>query len=517
MINIARHIMPIRTLLLLMAIAVTTVVCGHEGVEVVGESPTLPDSVWHDRVTGRQMHLQRLGGLDTLVLVRPNALRALAKDLSINASILAWDYYVQNRDYARISRHVLEDHFTHKPVFDNDSFSGNQFSHPYHGSMSYNTARYEGLSYGVSLLYPILGSATWEWMCETNPPSVNDLLSTGVGGAVLGEVAHRTSDIFFDNSSTGLDRLTREVIGSLLNPVRAVHRLLTGEMWRVSPARGKRVTPQPYSFEVGTGYRSMQELKGNRDFLHSPYMEFEFNYGQRFNDAKRSRPFDLFSLSLLLNLSDSHPTVGNFEISGRLANKQFDLRKRWKLDVGFYQNLKYIDHYSKHEEAPHNFSMISEAVSFGCGVYAERQTKWICVQNDVMVSGIVLGGTPADYFPMRRYNYTNGASIRHGAHYYLNQKASVGNKFYFARLFCTHGYDAQELQERLKRQEELNCMGDQGAHSIITNNFYIQYNIFKSLRLNLDYQIYYRSSRYTHYPDVRTKSHEWKIGVIYSI
>ena len=60
MINIARHIMPIRTLLLLMAIAVTTVVCGHEGVEFVGESPTLPDSVWHDRVTGRQMHLQRL-------------------------------------------------------------------------------------------------------------------------------------------------------------------------------------------------------------------------------------------------------------------------------------------------------------------------------------------------------------------------------------------------------------------------------------------------------------------------
>lgn len=518
--RVERYIILMRTLLLMMAMGVATVMWGFEGVEAVeavGESPTLPDSIWHDKVTGRQIHLQRLGGLDTLVQMRPNALRALAKDLSINASILSWDYFVQNRDYARISRHVLKDHFSHLPVFDNDSFSGNQFSHPYHGSMFYNTARYEGLSYGVSLLYPILGSATWEWMCETNPPSVNDLLSTGVGGAVLGEVAHRTSDLFFDNSSIGLDRVTREVIGSLLNPVRAVHRILTGEAWRVSHARGKRVEPQPFSFEFGTGYRSMQELKGNRDFLHSPYMEFELHYGQRFNEKKKSRPFDLFSLSLLLNLSDDHPTVGNFEISGRLASKQIDLKKHFQLDIGFYQNLKYVDHYSKHEQAPHNFSLISEAVSFGCQVHAERTTKWMSIQHSFMLSGIVLGGSPADYFPMRRYNFTNGASIRDNTRYYINQKALAGHKFYFARLFSTHGYDAQELQERLSRQEELNCTGDQGVHTIITNNFFIQYNIFKSLRLSFDYQIYYRSSRYAHYPNVHAKSHEWKIGVIHSI
>lgn len=488
----------------------------HDGLERE-DIPILVDSIWNDQVTGRKMHLQRLGGLDTLVVVHPNALKALAKDLSINASILAWDYFVQDRDYARITRHVLKDHFTHKPVFDNDSFSGNQFSHPYHGSLFYNTARNEGLSYGVSLLYPILGSATWELMCETNPPSFNDLLSTGVGGAALGEVAHRVSDIFFDNSSTGTDRVVRELLGSLLNPVRAVHRLFSGEMWRVSPSRGKRVAPQPFSFEFGSGYRTMQEFKGNRDFLHAAYLEFEFNYGQRFNSSGKSKPFDLFSLSLLLNLSDDHPTVGNFEISGRLASKQVELKKQWRLDIGFYQNLKYVDHYSRHEQSPHNFSLISEAVSFGVGVSAERKTKWVCAKHDFMLSGVVLGGTPTDYFPARRYNYTSGASIRDNTHYYINQKASVGHKFYFARLFTFHGYDAQELQERMARQVELNCPGDQGAHSVITNNFFLQYNIFKSLRLNLDYQIYYRSSHYAHYPDVHAKSHEWKIGFIYSI
>ncbi|MCR4835022.1 MAG: hypothetical protein K5899_01365, partial [Bacteroidaceae bacterium] len=76
--RVERYIILMRTLLLMMAMGVATVVWGFEGVEAVeavGESPTLPDSIWHDKVTGRQIHLQRLGGLDTLVQTRPNALR----------------------------------------------------------------------------------------------------------------------------------------------------------------------------------------------------------------------------------------------------------------------------------------------------------------------------------------------------------------------------------------------------------------------------------------------------------
>jgi len=482
-----------------------------------GQKEMSTDSVWFDRVTGRRMHIQRLGGVDTLVTVRPNAFAAIVKDLSINATLLAWDHFVQDREWARVTSNVLSDHFSHKPVFDNDSFSGNQFSHPYHGGMFYNAARHEGLSYGVSLLYPLLGSATWEWLCETNPPSVNDLLSTGIGGAALGEVAHRASDIFFDNSKRGSDRVVREIIGSLLNPVRAVHRLFSGEMWRVSSSRGKRIQPQPYSFEVGLGYRGMHELKGERQFLQVPYVEFDFTYGQRFNAQHKSKPFDWFSISLLTNLSDRHPTVGNFEVSGRLADRQVECKHNWNLDIGFYQNVKYIDHYSQHEQHPHNFSMISEAVSFGGGLYAERESEKVCFTNDFMLSAVVFGGTPRDYYPKRRYSYASGASIRYNTSFFINQHASVGNKFYFARLYSLHGYDQAEIDKQLNAGIELNCWGDQGNHSVFTNNFYIQYNLFKNTRLNLDYQIYYRSSNYSYFPSVKAKSHEWKMGIIYSI
>ncbi len=480
------------------------------------------DSVWYHQVTGKRIHLQRLSGIDTLVYTKPNALKALAKDLSINALVLGWDYYVQDRVWARISRDVLEEHFSKPPVFDNDSYSGNQFSHPYHGSMFYNTARNEGLSYGVSLLYPMIGSATWEWLCETNPPSINDLLSTGIGGAVLGEVTHRTSDIFYDDSRTGVNRVMRELIGSLLNPVRAVHRIFSGEMWKVSRSRGKHIQPQPYSFEIGVGMRQMQELKdykgnGIKDRINSPYVEFNFDYGERFTSTGKSKPFDLFSVSLLTNLTDKDPTVGHLEISGRLADRQIDCQHDWNLDIGFYQNVKYVDHFSKNEQAPHNFSMISEAVSFGGGLYAQHKSRNFCFVNDFMLSGIVFGGTPTDYYPLRRYNYASGASIRNKTLFYINQKASVGNKFYFARLYSLKGYDEAEVQRQINDNIEISCWGDQGNHSLMTDNFYVQWNLFKNMHLNIDYQIYFRSSNYKHYPSVTAKSHEWKFGLIYSL
>ncbi len=475
------------------------------------------DSIWHDSIFGRKMHLQRLGGIDTLVVVKQRPLVALAKDLSINAAILAWDYYVQDRHYARISNHVLEDHFKKWPVWDGDSFSGNQFSHPYHGSLFYNAARNEGLSYGVSLLYPIIGSLTWEYFCETNPPSINDLLSTGVGGSAIGEVTHRVSDIFFDDSRVGANRVVREIIGSALNPVRAIHRLLTGETWRISPSRGKRLQPQPYSFDLGLGYRNFIEDKGNRDKMAAPYIDFEFNYGNRFNERGKSKPYDLFSVALLANLDDKHPTVGYMEIMGRLADKQLEDRKDWKYDIGFYQHVKYVDHYSKNSQDAHNFAVISEAVSFGGGLYAEKQLRHGFFSNNTIISDVVLGGSTTDYYPYRRYNFGTGFSVRNNTVISLKKRLTFLNQFYFSKLYTIKGYTPEEITFRTENGYGFNCWGDQGNHSIFTNNSSLQCNLCKNLRTNITLDLYFRNSYYKYYPTVRAKSHEWKLGIIYSI
>ena len=97
---------------------------------------------------------------DTVLPMKVKPWQALAEDLGVNAVILAFDRYVQNRSYARVTGATIKHNFRTGFVWDNDSFSGNQFSHPYHGSMFYNAARQNGLNYWQSLAYPIIGSLT---------------------------------------------------------------------------------------------------------------------------------------------------------------------------------------------------------------------------------------------------------------------------------------------------------------------------------------------------------------------
>ena len=156
-----------------------------------------PDSVWNDSITNIRTHLQRPDTLTPYSCAlhffgkKPNGapklpgLQALVEDIGINALVLGWDHFVTDRDWARVTNASLRQNLTESWVWDNDSFSGNQFSHPFHGSMFYNAAREHGNSYGVSLLYPVVGSLTWEVFCETNRPAYNDLLSTGIGGAAF--------------------------------------------------------------------------------------------------------------------------------------------------------------------------------------------------------------------------------------------------------------------------------------------------------------------------------------------
>ena len=261
----------------------------------------------------------------------------------------------------------------------------------------------------------------------------------------------------------------------------------------------------------------MGEANGAREHLNSPYIDFAFNYGERFTPSGRSKPFDLFSLSLLANLSSKHPTVGQFDISGRLADRQIHQPGKWSLDIGLYQNLKYVEHYSGAGKEAHNFSIISEAVSFGGGLYAERRATHTQFFNDFMLSAVVFGGTNSDYYTPRRYNYASGMSIRNKTQFSLNQRAVVMGSLYLARLYSFHGYSAGEIERQLAAGIDPSCWGDQGNHSVGVAQVGTQYNLFKNVRLNADYQYFLRKSNYKYFPSVTAKSYEWKLGLIYSI
>lgn len=154
---------------------------------------------------------------------------ALMEDVGINVFVQSIDRYAFNFEYAKISPSSFWDNVQHGFVWDNDYFSTNQFAHPYHGNLYFNTARNNGLGFFASYPYALGGSLMWEFWGETDPPAINDVLSTSIGGAAIGEVMYRTSSLILNDSQRGMNRFLREFAAGVVNPIRAFNRIIHGD------------------------------------------------------------------------------------------------------------------------------------------------------------------------------------------------------------------------------------------------------------------------------------------------
>lgn len=43
----------------------------------------------------------------------------------------------------------------------------------------------------------------WEFFGESDPPAINDLIATTIGGVAIGEITHRVSDVLLDDRERG--------------------------------------------------------------------------------------------------------------------------------------------------------------------------------------------------------------------------------------------------------------------------------------------------------------------------
>jgi len=79
-------------------------------------------------------------------------------------------------------------HNVSRPTFDEDSWAINYLAHPYFGATYYIRARERGFGPWPSFAYSALASAMYEFGAEAffEKPSIQDLIVTPVGGALLG-------------------------------------------------------------------------------------------------------------------------------------------------------------------------------------------------------------------------------------------------------------------------------------------------------------------------------------------
>ncbi len=266
----------------------------------------------------------------------------LAAGEVILLEVLPWSVnrYLSKSQFAYISvdtvRQNLETGFT----YDRDSFKTDQSSHPFHGSLFFNAARSNGYSFWESGAFAFLGSFVWETGMESEPPAINDLVNTTLGGMDKGEVAHRLSRALLDNTARGGSRFWRELGAAVINPVGSFNRLINGELNRKyenPPDRlpSRMVTDLEGFYRGRTGTLVGDENNGQGG------LEARLRYSDPF-DGDHHKPYDWFDIAVDFAYPSS-AFISRAESRGVLVDGALDCEGRSKQRLALLLHFTYYD------------------------------------------------------------------------------------------------------------------------------------------------------------------------------
>ncbi len=257
----------------------------------------------------------------TVPAPRPKPLTAAAEVAASNVLVWSINHYLSDETYSYISWETVRDNLSDPFEFDRTRYFANFYNHPYHGGLYFNCGRATGLDYWGSALCALGGSLMWETVMESNPPSLNDLVTTTLGGCVIGETTFRLSERIRRKSARGLGRIWREAAAFVLNPVGGLNRLFDGRKDRAAtgPAgTGSAGLPIRGELYAASGMLAHSpELESNKTV---PLFGFTLEYGDPSGAGWGGRPFDIFSLRARLRWGPDRPHM-SISIGGALAGK----------------------------------------------------------------------------------------------------------------------------------------------------------------------------------------------------
>jgi hypothetical protein len=224
------------------------------------------------------------------------------------ANLLVADYVIyqidwfRSQEWALVTRQSIATNVTSSFQFDYDALSEDLLGHPLHGSLYFNAGRAAGLSFWESALFPVIGSLSWEYAGERqvtfpggwrSKPSTNDFVATATSGTLLGEALYRISTELLDDSTTGFERVVRELGASVVSPMRGFNRLYTGEMWRSGPPPERS---HPLHVALDGGISRLALLGSPKTFKPGALLALELQYGDLLPSGNRSTlaPFEFF-------------------------------------------------------------------------------------------------------------------------------------------------------------------------------------------------------------------------------
>jgi hypothetical protein len=152
----------------------------------------------------------------------PNYALAAVGVLGANVAVNVIDRFVFDEDFAKTSLPSMRANLGTAWVYDSDSFATNEIAHPIHGGIYFSACRTSGLGFWESITGTLAGSATWELFGEVEKPSINDLVSTTLGGIIIGESFHALSrDLLRNRLPVRMVGNPTQVLGDALGETRA--------------------------------------------------------------------------------------------------------------------------------------------------------------------------------------------------------------------------------------------------------------------------------------------------------
>ncbi|MBI5403989.1 MAG: DUF3943 domain-containing protein [Ignavibacteriae bacterium] len=382
----------------------------------------------------------------------------------MNSGLCLFNRFVSQENFAKISFSSVANNFKKGFVWDNDFFVVNQFAHPYHGNIYFNTARSNGYSFWESVPFTLGGSLMWEMFMETDPPQTNDLVSTTLGGVMLGEITYRLSSLILDESKRGFERTSREILGAVINPARGFNRLIRGDINRHTKYNVNDV--YPFTSKLNIGYAEINPRK-KFSFEKNNYLaELSVIYFKNLssNDYK---PFDVFRLKLGIDAQEEDTPSSWVDVYGILYGKRLITLKDKVLVLGLFQDFDFYN----------NSIYKLGAQSAGPGIIMKIPvTKKINFAANVHANLIILSALNSIYRGENRdYDFLMGSKI-------------------LTEGILDVGPFSLQIEYKFYWMKSIN--GIEGKHTMGILNPKLFLNIYKGLGAGAEYLFYHRHSVY---------------------
>lgn len=445
----------------------------------------------------------------------PSWPRALGDLVLANGGIHLIDR-MANVDNSHVTLHSIGRNFRSGFVWDNDLFFINQLGHPFQGGLNFNAARSNGFSFAQSVPFTVAGSLAWEFLGETERPSINDVITTTFAGTLFGEGSYRLAKLALDDGDTGGRRILREATAAFLNPLQGLHRLLSGRMWKVKrngASYSSAEAEEESCCTVTLSDRYIVAADGESHGSHHPFVTISAAYGETADGESHATPYDFLAVDGALAFGGGQPVIPRLMVTTRLCSTPVLTKKKTDGELGLYQFYMYED--TRLGDSLRGPFPFGETASIGPGliVKSRQASSRLTVEQRLFGRGVILGSAESDYYQCYERHYNMGSGYGASSTTRLSWKKAINLQLdaYYLHLYTWRGYEPRDITTI--ETNELNVLGDRSHTRLLKLDMQLQARLTQHCGTALGATWFLRNTQYKYHPDSRKDGYELRAGL----